>query len=794
MKILEQVIKFLINSPRFFSLVVLSLKNGLILPLKLNHHYYKKRKMKLTLQVIVILLLPFGLLAQTSIKVLDADSQEPVSFVTVKVDTRKAVTANEQGELTVDLTEPSNLLFSHIAFVDQMVLIPASGEVTVYLERGENALTEVLVSSFESERPLLEQAAGIARVAEAELYRFNETSLVQAFNTKPGIRIEERAPASYRVSIRGSSLRAPFGVRNVKVYWNGMPFTAADGTTALNMLDLSNIQNTEIIKGPAGSIYGAGNGGVISFTSKESIDENKISAALSVGDFGLVRYRLGIDQKLENGGISVGYTSQKSDGYRDHTAMDREVVQVTGYYQPSKKQKLTTQILYSDLFYELPGALTADQLAENPQQARPGSAAMNASISQKSMFGTLSHDYRFNHNLDNKTSLYINTTDFENPFNTDYKKETQFSYGGRTSFTYDDIWVNIPVRLIGGGEYQLSKTSALNFGNNGGQIDTIRFGDELLTTTSFLFQQLEAELTDNLLMTVGLSENFSSFDIARNIDAINGVPSNATRNFDLVVVPRVALSAKLNANSALHASISSGFSPPTIDEVRTNEGSINLDLEAEKGVNYELGYRSSFNKGKVNVDGSVFYFKLDETLTTFVNEDGVVLFRNAGATNQKGVELMVDYALIRKQLGFVQEVKVTHSFTGHYFKFDEFMKGDDDYSGNDLTGVAPNTLVNQLDIKTKPGFYLNFTHQFVDDIPLNDVNTVFQEAYHLMNSRVGWRGDVGNALDLEFYFGVQNLSNASYSLGNDLNPYGGRYFQPAAPRNFYGGIKVGLRY
>jgi iron complex outermembrane receptor protein len=749
--------------------------------------------MKLRL-LLLILLFPLGLMAQTDIKVLDAQSREPIPFVTVKVDTQKAIPADENGELTVNLSEPSNLLFSHISFAEQLVLVPASGEITVYLERGENVLTEVLVSSFESERPLLEQAAGIVRVPESDLYRFNETSIVQAFNTKPGIRIEERAPASYRVSIRGSSLRAPFGVRNVKVYWNGMPFTAADGTTPLNILDLSNIQNTEIIKGPAGSIYGAGNGGVISFTSKETIDENRIGADLSVGAFGLVRYRLGVDQKMENGGIRVSYANQKSDGYRDHTAMDREVLQVTGHFQPSNKQKLTTQILYSDLFYELPGALNADQLAENPKQARPGSAVQNASIHQQSMYGTVSHDYSFNPNLDNKTSFYINTTDFENPFNLDYKKETQFSYGGRTSFTYDAIWANIPVRLIGGGEYQFSKTAAQNFGNRGGQIDTIRFGDELLTTTAFLFQQMEAELSDRFLMTIGLSENFSSFDIARNIDAINGTPSTAKRTFDPVIVPRIALSAKLNPNAAVHASISSGFSPPTIDEVRTNEGSINLDLEAEKGINYEIGYRSSFNKGRVNIDGSMFYFKLDETITTFTNEQGVVLFRNAGATDQKGIELMVDYALVRKQMSFLQEVKLTHSFTGHYFTFVNFAKGDNDYSGNDLTGVAPHTLVNQLDIKTKPGFYLNFTHQFVDDIPLNDANTVFQEAYHLINARTGWRGNVGNAFDLELFFGVENLSNVSYSLGNDLNPFGGRYFQPAAPRNFYGGIKVGLKY
>ncbi|NHE56921.1 TonB-dependent receptor domain-containing protein [Cyclobacterium plantarum] len=747
-----------------------------------------------TVTFILLFLLPWIIQAQTTIKVLDAQSQEPVPFASLRGNNQQNYVADGDGSISLSLDKPTEMQLSHVAFESRRVLVPVSGLLTVSLQRAENSLTEVVVSSFDSERPLLEQAAGIARVSESDLYRFNETSLVHAFNTKPGIRVEERAPASYRISIRGSSLRAPFGVRNVKVYWNGMPFTAADGTTPLNMLDLSNIQNTEIIKGPAGSIYGAGNGGVISFSSDQEVTENKISTDLSFGDFGMVRYRIGVDQQMEEGGIKVAYVKQKADGYRDHTAMDREVLQLTGHFKPSDKQRLTTQLLYSDLYYELPGALTAAQVEENPRQARPGSAAQNASIDQQSMYGILSHDYQFNPNFSNKTSIYINTVDFENPFNLDYKKETQFSYGGRSSFTYDATWGPVPVRLIGGGEYQFSKTAAQNFGNRGGQADTVRFSDELLTTTAFLFQQIEAELSDRFLMTLGLSENFSRFDIARNIDAINGMPSTARRTFDPVIVPRIALSAKLNPTAALHASISSGFSPPTIDEVRTNEGTINLNLEAEKGINYEIGYRSSFNQGRVNVDASAFYFKLDETITTFTNEQGVVLFRNAGATDQKGIEVLVDYALIRNQLAFVQELKLTHTFAGHYFTFADFVQGENDYSGNDLTGVAPHTLVNQVDLRTRPGFYLNFTHQFVDDIPLNDANTVYQEAYHLMNARTGWRGSASARLDVEVFAGVENLSNASYSLGNDLNPFGGRYFQPAATRNFYGGIKVGLKY
>ena len=75
--------------------------------------------------------------------------------------------------------------------------------------------------------------------------------------------MEERSPGSFRLAIRGSSLRSPFGVRNVKVYWNGIPFTDAGGNTYLNLFDFNSIANIEVIKGPGGSMYGAGTGGVV---------------------------------------------------------------------------------------------------------------------------------------------------------------------------------------------------------------------------------------------------------------------------------------------------------------------------------------------------------------------------------------------------------------------------------------------------------------------------------------------------------------------------------------------------
>ncbi len=739
----------------------------------------------------LILNFPVLLFAQTEITIVESRTEIPIPGVIVKAQGFPNQVSDINGQVNFNLTEPTILVFSHIAFDTRSLQVQPNTETVVRLNNATNALSEVIVTGFESERPLLKQAGAISRVTENELYRFNEASIVNAFNTKPGIRVEERAPASYRISIRGSSLRSPFGVRNVKVYWNEIPFTAPDGTTALNILDLSNIQNTEIIKGPAGSIYGAGNGGVISFTSRQQIDENRISAELNIGEFGLVRYRFGIQQQLENGGFSVSYVSQKSDGYREHSAVDRQVLQIAANFDVSDKQKLSTQILYSDLDYQIPGALNETQLQEDRTQARPGSVRQNSSIAQKTLYGMLTHDYRFNEAFENVTALYMNTTDFENPFILDYKKETSYSYGGRTKFTHNGQWGAFPIRLIAGGEFQLGKTLAQNFGNVDGNADTLRFSDDLITVQSFLFQQLEIEWTEDILMTFGFSENFSRYNIDRLVDNGPNSPSNNVKRFDPVIVPRIALAWQITNNTGVHGSISSGFSPPTIDEVRTNEGSINLDLEAEKGINYEVGYRAQY--GILNLDITGFYFKLDQTITSFTNPQGVVLFRNAGATDQKGIELQLDYALFRNQLSTVQEIKLTHAFTGHYFEFTDYSSGGNDFSGNQLTGVAHNTLVNQLDIRTKPGFYLNFTHQFVDEIPLNDANTVYQDVYHLVGSRLGWRNTLGR-WDLEAYAGVDNLSDESYSLGNDLNAFGGRYYQPAPGRNFYGGVKVGFRY
>ncbi|WP_026950557.1 TonB-dependent receptor family protein [Algoriphagus mannitolivorans] len=743
--------------------------------------------MKTTLSLLFFLF-TLGLQAQIQLKITDKITGTPLENVRVRAGNTLQRT-NSSGIVAFpgEKLQVSFALEGYEFFQKTF----EAGEHEVQLVPVVMNLGAVTVQAFESERPLLEQSAAIARVTERDFARFNESSPVNAFNQKAGVRIEERAPASYRVSIRGSSLRSPFGVRNVKVYWNDVPYTSPDGTTALNLLDLSNIRTSEIVKGPSGSIYGAGNGGAISLYSQPDLSGNRLSTEYLTGDFGLSRFRLGLSQQVGNGGIDASFVSQKSDGYRVHSAVDRQVFQLGSYFPVSEKQEIRTQLLISDLDYQIPGALNADQLAADPKQARPGSVNQNSSISQQAVLFSLGHTYKFSDRTSNTTTLYVNTNDFENPFILDYKKELGFGYGARTKFIHNGALAGKTLRLIAGAEYQNSLTDAQNFGNRAGKADTVRFADKLRAYQGFLFQQAELNFTDKLLFTLGLSENFSGYEIDRLIDASGKPTGLSTRTFDPVVVPRVALNYQLGQFSSVYGSVSGGFSPPTIDEVRTNEGSVNLDLEAEKGTNFEVGYR--LGRERFNAELIGYFLKLDQTITTFTNANGVVLFRNAGSTDQKGIEASLDYAVLRNGNGFIRDFLVGTAYTGQFFTFKEYRKGTNDFSGNDLTGVPQNNLVTRLDLRTQIGVYLNLTHQFTDEIPLNDANTVFQDSYDLVNLRFGYIKSLGK-IDLELFAGVDNLLDVSYSLGNDLNAFGGRFFQPAPTRNWYGGVKLGIRY
>lgn len=750
--------------------------------------------LRITGCLLLMLSVSMNLAAQTGITVLDEQLNPLVGASVSQSEAQIGTTTDSLGRASLNLSEATFFEVSFIGFESQKVFVRPDQWLRVVLAESPTSLAAVKVEGFLDNRELLQQAGGIARLNLPALQRFGENSLVQAINTVPGVRFEERAGASYRISIRGSSIRSPFGVRNVKVYWNGIPFTEPGGNTFINLLDLSNVGSVEIIKGPAASIYGAGNGGVLKLQSTSLAGmSNATSISTSFGSFGFFRQTATHNTSKENSSLTVKFAHQQRDGYREHNEMNRTVLEVDGLFFPDEKRTISTSFLFSNLEYQIPGGLNPEQRLENPRQPRAGSIERNASIDNQLFLARIGQEYRFASGLENRTNIGVSFNQLENPFNLDFKKDNQQIFSARTEFAKAFNFNIGDGEITYGTEYQSSFFDGKNFGNVAGQADTIRFADEVRVRQSTTFFNARLPLAKTIDVTAGISLNSLVYDIDRLVDRINNNPVSFKKEFDAVWSQRLAVSKTFNDNYSLHLSLSNGFSPPTTTEVRTNNGDINAALQGEKGTNVELNFRGQPSES-FSFDLALFNFRLEDAISTITDRQGVQIFRNAGEASHNGIELQLRNFWIYEPQGIISRLSSSLAYTYHDFQYENFIDSGDDFSGNDLPGTAPHVLNFSTDLVLTNGLYLNTTWHYSDPIPLNDENTSFSRAYNLVNLRAGFKGNIKERTNFELFFGVENLLNVTYSLGNDLNAFGRRYFQPAPEINYYIGLKLKLNH
>ncbi|PSR54390.1 TonB-dependent receptor [Adhaeribacter arboris] len=727
-------------------------------------------------------------------KIAAAKTQQPLIGATVSVPgTPTGTTTNSRGEFTLTLpfatdTITVSMLGYQVKYIQPDTLL---NNALILLDVDARALQEVVITGYATNRPIQQTAASVGLLTPKELERYNTTSIVPALNTIPGVRMEERATASYRLSIRGSSLRAPFGVRNVKMYLNDIPLVEANGTLPLNLLDAGTIGRIEVLKGPAGSVYGAGTGGTVRLeTVRPTAGESALEIGSMVGSYGLKRFTVTASTASETSGFLVRYAKQELDGYRQQSAMDRDAVLLTGQFYPSDKQIFTFHTYFSDLYYQLPGALTREQYESNPRAARQLNIDQKASLKLQGVNIGLAHQYQFNEHWRNNTSLFGVFSFLNNPFTMDYERNANQAFGGRTQTTYSTLLAERLIRFTLGGEFQHSFVNSRHYQNKVGEPGKLNFDDEVAADQGFVFAQAEADLPANFILTLGGSLNFLQYDLTRVSDADTSSNYLNRRPFNPQFSPRLGLLKVISPQLSAHGSISAGFSPPTDAETRPSDGSFNTRLQAERGLNYEVGLRGNALKQKLAFDIVGFWFQLNETIVSRTNAAGIVVFDNAGATRQQGIEAAVSYAFIQDSRKPITLLKVWSTYAYSHFRFREYRQNDSDFSGNKLTGTPPHVWLAGLDIESKPGFYANITTNYTSEIPLNDANTVYADSYFLVGARGGIRRRLGLKWQTEIYGGIDNALNKRYSLGNDLNGFGGRYFQAAPGRNYYVGLQI----
>lgn len=656
-------------------------------------------------------------------------------------------------------------------------------------------LQEVVIQAYPGKQFTLLQVPTSSTVLTARQLQLQQgVTLLPALNTVPGVRMEERSPGSYRLSLRGSLLRSPFGIRNVKLYLDEIPLTDAGGNSYLNLSDPGSFQGIEVLKGPDGSQFGANSGGVVLLHPAGSLPgANRLHADVQGGSYGLFREQLGWQQQWGKYKMNVYEGVQRSDGYRSNSALKRYFVQTNQQWQYNPHNQLKLIAFYSDLDYRTPGGLNATQVKADPTGSRPptntlpGAVQQKAGIRNKTAFGGLVHTSQFAEHWQHVITIFGSNTHFENPFITNYEARDENTFGGRTYIALQNQPLgNSGVRLdwTTGIEWQQTKSDIDNYGNRGGVRDTLQAASNITARQYFYFTGVTLRPGKQWVAEAAVSVNYYRYlfnDVAANIDG--------KKKFSAELMPRFSLSYLITPALAARATVSRGYSPPSIAEVRASDNIINTALQAETGWNYEAGLRLQSRNNRFQADAAAFYYKLQDAIVRKLHDDGTEFFNNAGGTDQKGIELQASAWLQSPRAqGFTRGIQLQGSYTYSHFRFSDYISAGKDYSGSSLTGVPKNVATGSLLIEFAARLSLYTQYTYTDRLPLDDANTTFARPYHLVQAKLNW----GATKRLALYAGADNILGQNYSLGNDLNAVGGRYYNPAPGRNYYGGVRVTL--
>ena len=663
-----------------------------------------------------------------------------------------------------------------------------------YAQNDSIQLKEIIISSYLGDRPVLRLPASVALIDSSQLQKQSGQSFVPVLNTIPGVRMEERSPGSYRLSIRGSLIRSPFGIRNTKIYLDEFPLTNAGGDSYLNLIDFNSVNTIEVLKGPDGSLFGANSGGVVRLNPFDLRSDNSfVSIGAGGGSYGLFQQNIKVQQKQKKSLFSFNEAWQHSDGYRQNSAMDRKFIQLSNQINYNDKGQLRLYFFYSDLNYQTPGGLTLSQFKDDPKAARPaaktlpGAVEQQAAVRNREFFGGVVNDIKITDNIRHVISIFGSQTLFENPFITNFEVREEGNVGARTWFEFsNDEESRLQLKYNIGGEIQEQQSHISNYGNNKGLKDTVQAIDNLEVRQGFLFTRLVADYNNKWLAEASLSYNTNQLVFSRQQPVI---ADQIKKILEPQFMPRLALSYIASQVLSLRAIVSRGYSPPTLQEIRSSNNVVNTALQAESGWNYEVGYRFRTKNGRIYWDVSAFYYELNQAIVQRINPMGQTYFVNAGITYQPGIESSLTFQIIKQRdEKFIRGLQFTNAYTYTIFHFGNYATAVANYSGNELTGVPRYVCVTGLTLNFPANLYLFTQYNYTAKIPVNDANSEYASEYHLIQLKVGWKYRRGKNFSLDLSTGVDNVLDQTYSLGNDLNAVGNRYYNAAPRRNYFGKV------
>jgi iron complex outermembrane recepter protein len=652
----------------------------------------------------------------------------------------------------------------------------------------------VVVTATRVPQPSLQIPASVDRIYADEIRDGRpQVNLSESLGRVPGIVVQNRQnyAQDLQISSRGFGARATFGVRGIRLIADGIPATMPDGQGQASTFALSSAERIEVLRGPFSALYGNAAGGVIAVETADPSAQPTVDVDGFAGKYGTWRAGTRLGGTYGSVGALFEASRFESDGYRDHSAVQRDHFNLKLKY--AMRPDTTFTLIGNQLRQpetQDPLGLNRAQFDQNPRQATSVAFTFNTrkTIFQEQLGGTLSH--RIDAQSKVEATVYGGTRWVEQylaiplaaqaaPTSSGGVVRLDRSYsGGALRFSTGET-----VRLAIGAEYDRMDERRRGFINNNGVAGALKRDEDDEVSSTDLYAQVQWNFAERWSLHGGVRTSrveFRSTDYF--ITALNPDDSG-TRDYS-ATTPVAGLLFRYSKNISLYGNLGRGFETPTFAELAHQNppaSGLNFALDASRSVHAETGIKAVLPQ-RARVNAALFGIETKDEIVVDTALGGRTTFRNAGRTERRGVEIGGE-TLIPGALS----AQFAYTYLDATFK-----EGFAVPAGNALPGVPKTQAYAQLRYR-QPRFYTYIEALYRSRVPVNDANSEFADAYTVLNL-VGALVQQGPGWRISEYVRLDNLTDRNYVGSVIVNDGNSRFYEPAPRRSGSFGVQASLQF
>ncbi|MDH2541304.1 TonB-dependent receptor [Acinetobacter baumannii] len=664
------------------------------------------------------------------------------------------------------------------------------------------------VEATRTDTGYLQTPASVFRIEAPQVDSSSQVNLTEVVKGIPSLQIRNREnyAQDLQLSMRGFGARSTFGVRDIRLYVDGIPATMPDGQGQTSNIDLSSLDHVEVLTGPFSSLYGNSSGGTILTSTKEGQGKDSIELSYSGGSHDKSRAGL-VLQGGAKGANEPSYIISSSyfdtDGYREHSGAEKVLNNAKLSWNLDDGSKINWVTNYVKIHADDPQGLTHDQWNANPKQQVPFLKQFNVrkDIEQTQTGVTWSKP------INDKNELYAmaylgnrQVTQYQSiPKSTqdasinhaggviDFERNyygADFRWTGKELLPNTTLSVGVALDAMDEDRKGFENFNLVNGQPSYGVKGNLRRDEDNTLWNIDPYLQASWQFLPTWRLDTGV--RYSNVHYKSEDNYLSNGDDSGKTDYDKVL-PSVALSWQILPELMAYVSYAKGFETPTFTEMAyrpDGQSGFNFDLTASTSDTYETGLKSQNQLGDFTL--AVFQTKTKDDIVSAGNSNGRSTFRNADKTLREGVEFAWNKKLWRDLIA-----TASYSYLDATFDADIPALGNiaQISSGNAIPGIAKNQAYASLAWQPSHGLYGGVDVQYMDKVYVNDTNSDAAPSYSVTSANVGYAWVMGD-WKVNSFARVDNLFDKKYAGSVIVNDGNSRYFEPADGRNWSAGLRV----